>query len=94
MLDKKNHRTAHEGYIDLVVEAAKNCKDVDLLDFVYKLLIHDQAKEPDPARTPSPFIYSPETYRAKINAQLEACQDCYDLDVISVFVDEILGGEM
>lgn len=94
MLDRKEQKAA---YIELINDAAKDCKDIDLLDLVYKLLITDGAeptvkKKPEPKPKPAPESYDPEKYRAEITAQLETCQDGYSMAVISGFVKEFLGG--
>lgn len=94
MLDKNQQKAV---YIELINDAAKDCKDLDLLDLVYKLLITDKKEstgKPEPAPKPAtaPESYDLEKYRAEVNAQLETCQDGYSMAVISGFVKELLGG--
>jgi len=94
MLDTKNQKAA---YIELINDAAKDCKDVALLDLVYKLLAMPSEPAPKPApkpKKPAPVKhYDPEEYRPKIYAALEACTDGYSMGIIYGFVYELLGIE-
>ena len=75
--------------------AVAECKDADLLDLVYKLLITDSAPAPKPAPKPQPKpepqTYDATEYREKIAALMDEAPG-YILATVYGFIKTLMEG--